>query len=286
MEQNRILGIVCAVGAFLIVVVGAALILYSPANNPSASMTTIQNLDSTWVSQQPLKLEPLQPQPQTDLASLPVVDSLKPNPGTTPLSQTTQQSSAGLPTSVQSLNVYSDQTTVISGQTTAIDLNDITKVTGDGSAQKTVSTNQTTQTAAGVQTGVVKTTQTAPQQTQPKEAAPVPAKTTAAPSKTAATKTSAKTTPAQQTITDKYWIQAASYTSKKNAEELRSELSAEKINCEIFTFTDVKGVLYYRVRVGPYSTKSEAEYWQTRVTLVDRLSGAETYITNSSAPKN
>ncbi|HOE09403.1 MAG TPA: hypothetical protein PLV89_11110, partial [Treponemataceae bacterium] len=75
MEQNRVLWIVGAVGAFLLVVVGAALLLYSPSRNPDASMTSIQNLDSTWVSQQPLKLEPLQSQQSQGLNTLPVTDS-------------------------------------------------------------------------------------------------------------------------------------------------------------------------------------------------------------------
>ncbi|HPX25718.1 MAG TPA: SPOR domain-containing protein [Treponemataceae bacterium] len=286
MEQNRVLWIVGAVGAFLLVVVGAALLLYSPSRNPDASMTSIQNLDSTWVSQQPLKLEPLNTQQSQNISSLPVADSSKPNPGTAPLNTNQQAGSDDIPNTVQSLNVYSGQTTVISGQTTAIDLNDITRVSGSG--QQPVSP----QAVAPVQTGVVKNTVTTSTQQLPKTtaASSSPAKTAPAsstPSKAStASVTSAKTSSAPKAISDKYWIQAASFTSKKNAEELRAELSAQKINSEIFTFTDANSVMYYRVRVGPYSTKSEAEYWQTRVTLVDSLSTAKTYITNSSAPKN
>lgn len=292
MEQNRVLWIVGAVGAFLLVVVGAALLLYSPSSSADASATSIQNLDSTWVSQQALKLEPLQPQQGSAISTLPVQDPNRPNPGTTPLTQDDQQSGSGnLPNSVQSLNVYSGQTTVISGQTTAIDLNDITRVSGTGIQSPSSNTAQPNQSSAPVQTGIVKnTTAVSTRDTLPKtastgssaKAAPAPSSSKAS----TASPVSAKTSTAAQGISDKYWIQAASFTSKKNAEELKAELSAEKINSEIFTFTDANSVIYYRVRVGPYSTKSEAEYWQTRVALVDRLSTAQTYITNSSAPKN
>ena len=287
MEQNRVLWIVGAVGAFLLVVVGAALLLYSPSRNPDASMTSIQNLDSTWVSQQPLKLEPLQSQQSQGLNTLPVTDSSKPNPGTTPLDTEQQTGTEPIPNSVQSLNVYSDQTTVISAQTTAIDLNDITKASGTG-LQTQVPNNS--RTSAPAQTGVVKNTVSPSTQQLPKTDSAATAKTktpAAAPVKAStASAGNAKPSSAAQAISDKYWIQAASFTSKKNAEELRTELSDQKINSEIFTFTDANGVMYYRVRVGPYSTKSEAEYWQTRVALVDSLSTAKTYITNSSAPKN
>ena len=69
------------------------------------------------------------------------------------------------------------------------------------------------------------------------------------------------------------------------AEEARNALSAEKIASEIFTYTDSNGTLFYRVRVGPYTTKSEAEYWQSRIALIDKFSSSKTYITDSSAKK-
>ncbi len=287
MEQNRVLWIVGAVGAFLLVVVGAALLLYSPSQNADASMTSIENLDSTWVSQEPLNLAAVQPEQNTLNNTAPGLDPLQPNPGTTPLSQTGMQSGdEQIPNSVQSLNVYSGQTTVISGQTTAIDLNDITRVSGSPSAVHTQDSpiNTLVQNNAGgsqvktdAEQGAVKQSSSTLKQTSSQ--VNTPAKTSSA--KTDSVKASA----AVKAVSDKYWIQAASFTSKKNAEDLKTQLASEKINSEIFTFTDADSVMYYRVRVGPYSTKTEAEYWQNRIALVDKLSSAKTYITNSSAPK-
>ena len=296
MEQNRVLWIVGAVGAFLLVVVGAALLLYSPSRNPAASMSSIQNLDSTWVSPQILP-EP-QALPSQTLNALPLVDASKPNPGTTPLTNEQQTAQNTVPNSIQSLNVYTGQATLYSGQTT-IDLNDITKVSGNGLQTQTPAASQSVQNPPA-QTGTVagttgtdttaapplaKTVQTTTSSTKPTAVTSTSSAKTTAKTPAASTGTT-KANTASQAVSDKYWIQAASFTSKKNAEELRVELSAEKINSEIFTFTNDKAVMFYRVRVGPYSTKSEAEYWQTRIALIDRLSTAQTYITNSSAPKN
>lgn len=296
MEQNRVLGIVSAVGAFLIVVLGVAIILYSPDKNEDPSLTSIQNLGNTWVSQSPLNLQPLQNTDTAASSGLPLTDSSKPNPGTSPLVESgSENPSNELPNSVPSMNVYSEQTTVFSGQTTAIDLNDITRVSGTSvqvpqtlsgtsAAVTKNSTAQTTTSVPAASTSVKSTQPSTAKTTTTAKTTSTPTAKTSSTSTASTTKTTIKAAPVP--IPDKYWIQAASFTSKKNAEELRQELANEKITSEIFTFTDANKILYYRVRVGPYSTKSEAEYWQTRVTLVDRLTKAETYITNSSAAKN
>ena len=44
------------------------------------------------------------------------------------------------------------------------------------------------------------------------------------------------------------------------------------------------GKLYYRVRVGPYTTKTEAAYWKKQVDSLEQFADAGTYIVNSSAP--
>jgi len=53
----------------------------------------------------------------------------------------------------------------------------------------------------------------------------------------------------------------------------------------VFTYKDSKGNLFYRVRVGPYTTKSEAEYWKNRIEAIDLFAKSGSYITNSSAAK-
>ena len=116
---------------------------------------------------------------------------------------------------------------------------------------------------------------------------PAPEKTAKTESKPAAkssSKTAAKTTvkTAPEKKPDQFWVQVAAFTGKTNAEEARSALSKEKISGEIFTFKGDNGVMYYRLRVGPYSTKTEAEYWNTRIKGIEQFAGMNSYVVNST----
>lgn len=101
----------------------------------------------------------------------------------------------------------------------------------------------------------------------------------------AAKKTEAKAPAKVERIPDRFWVQAASYSAKKNADEARSVLEQKKIQCEVFTSTDAKGTLYYRVRVGPYTTRKEAEYWKKKIDEIPLFSKNGSFVTNSSAAK-
>lgn len=101
----------------------------------------------------------------------------------------------------------------------------------------------------------------------------------------AAKRTEAKAPAKVERIPDRFWVQAASYSAKKNADEARSVLEQKKIQCEVFTFTDAKGTLYYRVRVGPYTTRKEAEYWKKKIDEIPLFSKNGSFVTNSSAAK-
>lgn len=79
-----------------------------------------------------------------------------------------------------------------------------------------------------------------------------------------------------------FWVQVAAYSNKKGAENARSALDDNKIPADIFTYRDNKDKLYYRVRVGPYTTKSEAEYWRTRIEKIDTFAKAESYVTSTT----
>ena len=95
------------------------------------------------------------------------------------------------------------------------------------------------------------------------------------------TKASTQTVKPITTVTS-YWVQAASYSSKKNADEARSILDENKIQCEVFTYKNSKGTLYYRVRVGPYTTKSEAEYWKKKIDSIPQFAKSGSYVTSTT----
>ena len=112
----------------------------------------------------------------------------------------------------------------------------------------------------------------------PKKSVP---KKEASPKKTETAKAAAKKTvkaEPKKTTPDTFWIQVGSYEAKKSADEARSTLESNKIPNEVFTYKDSKGKLFYRVRVGPYTTKSEAEYWQSRILMINQFAKASSYV--------
>ena len=111
------------------------------------------------------------------------------------------------------------------------------------------------------------------------EKAPVPKKQTVQ-------KTAEKLAAAKQAEQTQYWVQVTSLTSRKSADTAREVLDENKITADVFTYTDAKGQLFYRVRVGPYTTKSEAEYWQAKIARIDTFKNTSSYVASTKTTVN
>ena len=314
MEQKRILWIVASVGLFLLVVVGFALILYSPSKNQDPIITSTQSTNDIWAS--PQNATPIDPNYQASvLQGTPLENSNSvnmPQDSTSPVPVLPNQvpQFQGMPNQpypvppvpngnnvlpsdsmalvgqqqVKDVTVISGNTKVITSGGTTIDLTGLT-VNSASQPVVTQNTNTTTQSTKEVVSNSSKTATVKVESAKATSTNKTSASKTSTAKASSTTKTTSAKTATSTPVTHKFWIQAGSYSSKKNAEEARAALSAEKIASEIFTYTDTNGTLYYRVRVGPYTTKSEAEYWQSRIALTEKFSGAKTYITDSSAKK-
>ncbi|HUW41866.1 MAG TPA: SPOR domain-containing protein [Rectinemataceae bacterium] len=70
-----------------------------------------------------------------------------------------------------------------------------------------------------------------------------------------------------------YWIQAASFTSRDRADGLKHELANKGI-ASLITVKNLAGTSWYRVRVGPYSIKAEAESWLGKVQSIPNCGSA------------
>jgi DedD protein len=68
-----------------------------------------------------------------------------------------------------------------------------------------------------------------------------------------------------------YWVQAGSYTLKSGADKAKASLSERGLVSVIFD-NEVQGKTYYRVRIGPYVSQAEADYW---LRLVKAINGYE-----------
>src|SRR5574344_227331 len=216
MEQKRIVWIIAAVGIFLLVIFGAAAILYSPSSRPvrTAATTPVEkrNVSGWTTAPAPVAAAPVQ--------------SEEPAP-TAPETSAVPETAADSVTKVNDMTVIAQNTTVYGLQQqypqtetsgTTIDLNTINKPTSP------VSENVTPANEAGAQAiesvkeqTTVQTVKAAAPVTEEKPAAKTirtvkkqaaqPAKSTPAKAKKAAQKS--------PTVTQ-YWVQAAAFTSKKS----------------------------------------------------------------------
>jgi cell division protein FtsN len=80
-----------------------------------------------------------------------------------------------------------------------------------------------------------------------------------------------------------YWIQTGSYKSQDKAEELAALLSGKGLTARLFTNTS-GGSTYYRVRIGPYGNKGEADKF---LSIVKQIQGLESsYLSMVGAAHN
>lgn len=307
MEQKRTLWIMAAVGVFLLVVLGAALILYSPTARSSQTIATVspsnKQTSNGWVSLAPTENEPTIPQ-----TKMPATEVLSEQTNEVP--QQNVINSEEKITRVAELTVYADKTTIISNNpnemnnvvaavpssvpeqetaeqthhtvinnTTTIDINPII-------SEKPVVTPKNELTKNTIETTSRKVAEKpVVKQVAKKEVS----KTVSKPKKVTSTKATTSTTatakvtktPAKPKVVQ-YWVQVTSLKSKKSAENAREVLDENKITADIFTYKDKKDQLFYRVRVGPYTTKSEAEYWQSKIAKIDTFASSSSYITSTT----
>ena len=82
--------------------------------------------------------------------------------------------------------------------------------------------------------------------------------------------TAARTTAPAKTK-DAYWVQAGAFTAMSRAETVKQTL-ADKGITSIIDNNNVGNTLYFRVRVGPYASQKEANYW---LELIKAMNGFE-----------
>ena len=304
MEQKRTLWIIAAVGVFLLVVLGAALILYSPtarANQTIASYQSGKNADSGWISlAQPEAKTNIQPSYQNVPENSFVNNQEKSQEVKTPaVSEEAKPVAAeSTITHVGELTVYADKVTfngkeasietpqTVINNTTTIDLNATLAEPKDKvfvkapvpvkAPEHKVEAKKQTQEAA---VKPAETKQTVVKQTSSKAGnttVNTSVKTTSPKNASVEVKTTQKVNELTQ-----YWVQVVSLTSRKNADQAREVLGENKIPADVFTYTDSKNQLFYRVRVGPYTTKTEAEYWQTRIAKIDSFKNSQSYVAST-----
>lgn len=285
MEQKRTLWIVAAVGVFLLVVLGAALILYTPqskqATIANSRVTNSSTASNGWISLAPSA--PLQTSTNTDEkveeenSVLPEKEI--PNPAKTELR-------------TEEVNIYAENANVYSEKTELNKLGENATVKAETSEKPT--TIVLTEPEKPTEAKASKPEVSKPRSNvavknsvseKQKASAKPEHKNTAKTAKTGQNKSvSAKPSVKEPEIVQ-YWVQVSALTSRKSADEARNKLGENQITADVFTYTDNKKQLFYRVRVGPYTTKSEAEYWRTKISKIDSFQNSSSYITSTTVSK-
>lgn len=312
MEQKRTIWIVLAAGIFLLVVIGTAVIIHSGDAKKDTTAIVQNEKGTVWMSP-----EVAQSRREDFLAnsiSSPAVEEKKDEPVletpsvtdsvAAPAEGTTQIENMTL-IATGNTNVY----TIGAEGPSTIDLNadgalepaesaPVAKtpaVTAKNQAAE-VAIRETNTVKRNIETTDVlienryndepvvaeassnKTTKVKKAPVSGKKAAPVNTVSASKPKASATVKSSAAT----GKVPDRFWVQCASYSAKKNADEAKAILEEKKIQCEVFTFTDAKGELHFRLRVGPYTTKGEADYWKKRIDEMPQFAKNGTFVTNTS----
>jgi DedD protein len=107
-------------------------------------------------------------------------------------------------------------------------------------------------------------------ETRPAARAAPPARETPAPAKSAAA------VPAQKD----YWVQTGAFSAKVRAENARETLASKGI-ISIVENRELDGKIWYRVRVGPYTSENEANYWLSLVKTIDGFGESQIWLSGA-----
>ena len=277
MEQKKTLWIIAAVGVFLLVVLGVPAILHYPSRNPVPAYASIspvekKNPQGGWTK------------PSADISAPSDL------PQDVPAAKVNE-----LVVLADNATVYAQNTDKSAVNGTTIDLNALKNEIVAEAQNQAASQPQNINITVNIpetKEEVKVTPKAEPKYVAKAEPAEnnvkVVQKAEAKATKTNAqananTKKAAAPAPKAEPKKTQYWVQVAAYSNKKGAEGARSILDENKIPSDIFTYRDNKDKLYYRVRVGPYTTKSEAEYWRTRIIKISDIDNAnDSYITSTT----
>jgi len=71
-----------------------------------------------------------------------------------------------------------------------------------------------------------------------------------------------------------YWVQTGAFSTKIRAEGAKESLASKGIT-SIIDNRDINGKTWYRVRVGPYVSETEANYWLALVKSIDGFADSQ-----------
>jgi DedD protein len=249
MEKRKLLLIVISVGVFLVIVIGATMLVFAPKTpKPIAAQTPVAAPTGTATTG-----------PATVDASEWVRDP-------SAVSSLQNSSTPGTNGRGDVIVIYGDRPNQVGTTATAPAQGDKGSVIDVPAPAGVTVPEPSAKPEAGAQAVAV---------------APKPAATP----KPVAVKTATAKTEAPKKVlkaVDDFWVQTGSFSAKNRADAAKETLAAKGIASLVET-KEVGGKTFYRVRVGPYASKSEAEYWLSLVKTVDGFS--ESFVSLTKAKR-
>lgn len=243
MEKKKLLFVAVSVGIFLVIVIGAAIIILSKQDaNPSV----IARESSTPVMSGTLV-------PYTPTASV-----AEEEPSVANISESSTNTGITNPPDNSGITIV----TALPEERAPDSINHFYGNTN---------TNSDVRIETYTPAGLAKAAET------PKTTSPVsrPAATAVspAPARTQTTRTPAAAVqapkpPAPARVYNDYWVQTGSFSAKVRADNVKENLGMKGIN-SVIEVRNVNNKTMYRVRVGPYTSQNEAEYWLSLIQSID-----------------
>lgn len=260
MEQKKIIMVAISVGVFLVIAIGAAILVFGAENNAPAVATA--RIIPAGSSMYPGYSFP-------DEYSQPVSNGNEPHETQPDESSGTESENAAI---TQSSDPDDSQS---SGGITVANGSNYSDITINDNSSTVISVARPSTTAVPDVAPV--TRQTSQPQTTARTTPPASTQNTSAPAAGSSSSSVSTAVPAAATArstartTDNFWVQAGSFSTVGRAEGVKDTLASKGIT-SIIENRVVDGTTYYRVRIGPYTTRNDAEYW---LALIQSINGFE-----------
>jgi DedD protein len=301
MEKKKLLLVAISVGVFLVLTIGAAILVFTPKNTNLPFETIASNINPETITvfspssyQSPIAGSE---QGAAQPSSIDAVDLVR-NPGGVPglitppegavypayetgrstesVISVLQPSTAAVPNTAPAGRAVNESAPAVAArpaQTTT------PAQTASTPAKTTTTPAQATSTPAQTTTSPSQTASTPAKTTTPAQTAS--AQTTATPAATPVASTASQSIPAAQTkIYDDYWVQTGAFSTIATAEGVKETLASKGIT-SIIENGNVNGRTLFRVRVGPYTSRNEANYWLALIKSIDGFEDSQVRTTEN-----
>ncbi|MDR0456791.1 MAG: SPOR domain-containing protein [Treponema sp.] len=243
MEKKKLLLVAVAVGIVLLIIIGIPLLMIAPRQRPASSFqSSLPAAERDWVT----AAEPVGSQKIQPVSGVTETEPQSYNGGAQSFEVTFAE-----PVENPSVTTL----TVPIPETAAVPNTPVVRASKPSTVKPAVQRTPV-QAAAPVNPPVAKT---------PVAAKPAPVKSPAA--------NSGKKF-------DNYWVQTGAFSTKIRAEGARESLASRGI-ASIIDNRDIDGKTWYRVRVGPYISETEANYWLALVKTIDGFSESQIRLTQA-----